>query len=81
MSLQKITAMTLQDLLQAAQKLTWQEQIQLATRLLQWVEDKMQTQPNTQTLKERQPDLHPGVFVMADDFDAPLPDSFWLGEP
>ncbi|WOB43720.1 hypothetical protein HNI00_11555 [Thermoleptolyngbya oregonensis NK1-22] len=73
--------MTLQDLLQAAQKLTWQEQIQLATRLLQWVEDKMQTQPNTQTLKERQPDLHPGVFVMADDFDAPLPDSFWLGEP
>lgn len=73
--------MTLQDLLQAAQKLTWQEQFQLATRLLQLVEDKMQTQPNTQPPKERQPDLHPGAFVMADDFDTPLPDSFWLGEP
>ncbi len=69
--------MTLQDLIQEAQQLTWQEQFQLATRLLQWVEAKMQVQP----LKERQPDLHPGAFVMADDFDAPLPDSFWLGEP
>jgi hypothetical protein len=69
--------MTLQDLIQEAQQLTWQEQFQLATRLLQWVEAEMQTQP----LKERQPDLHPNVFVMTDDFDAPLPDSFWLGEP
>ncbi len=73
--------MTLQDLLQEAQHLTWQEQFQLATRLLQWVEANMQTPPNTQSLKERQPDLHPGSFVMANDFDAPLPDSFWLGEP
>jgi len=69
--------MPLQDLIQEAQHLTWQEQFQLATRLLKWVETKMQTQP----LKERQPDLHPGVFVMADDFDALFPDSFWLGEP
>ena len=44
--------MTLQDLIQEAQQLTWQEQFQLATRLLQWVEAKMQVQP----LKERQPD-------------------------
>ena len=28
----------------------------------------------------RVPDLHPGAFVMADDFDDPLPDEFWLGE-
>lgn len=69
--------MALQDLIQEAYQLTWQEQFQLATRLLQWVEAKMRTQP----LKERQPDLHPGALVMADDFDAPLPDSFWLGEP
>jgi hypothetical protein len=29
---------------------------------------------------ERKPGLHPGAFVISDDFDAPLPDSFWLGE-
>jgi Protein of unknown function (DUF2281) len=29
---------------------------------------------------ERQPGLHPGAFVISDDFDDPLPDSFWLGE-
>jgi len=23
--------------------------------------------------------LHPGVITMADDFDAPLPEEFWLG--
>lgn len=30
--------------------------------------------------KARTPGLHPGAFVMSDDFDDPLPDSFWLGE-
>ena len=24
--------------------------------------------------------MHPGAMIMADDFDDPLPDSFWLGE-
>ena len=28
----------------------------------------------------RTPDLHPGAFQPSDDFDAPLPDGFWLGE-
>ena len=27
---------------------------------------------------KRIPNLHPGVFEMSEDFDAPLPDSFWL---
>ncbi|MBN8590934.1 MAG: toxin-antitoxin (TA) system antitoxin [Anaerolineae bacterium] len=30
-------------------------------------------------IKTRTPDLHPGLW-MSDDFDAPLPDEFWLGE-
>lgn len=34
---------------------------------------------NSETIK-RKPGLHPGAFVVADDFDDPLPDSFWLGE-
>jgi 5-methylthioadenosine/S-adenosylhomocysteine deaminase len=25
-------------------------------------------------------DLHPGAIAISDDFDAPLPDAFWLGE-
>jgi antitoxin (DNA-binding transcriptional repressor) of toxin-antitoxin stability system len=29
----------------------------------------------------RTPALHPGAFQPAEDFDAPLPDEFWLGEP
>lgn len=28
---------------------------------------------------QRVPGLHKGEFYMADDFDAPLPDEFWLG--
>lgn len=27
----------------------------------------------------RIPGLHAGQYVVTDDFDAPLPDSFWLG--
>lgn len=33
------------------------------------------------TTKERVPGLHKeSSYWMADDFDAPLPDAFWLGE-
>jgi antitoxin (DNA-binding transcriptional repressor) of toxin-antitoxin stability system len=28
----------------------------------------------------RTPDLHPGAFQPSDDFDAPLPDAFWVGD-
>jgi hypothetical protein len=33
-----------------------------------------------QNSHERKPGLHPGAFIVSDDFDEPLPDSFWLGE-
>jgi hypothetical protein len=36
--------MTLQELIQEAQHLSWQEQFHLAARLLQWAEAKMPTQ-------------------------------------
>lgn len=29
----------------------------------------------------RRPDMHPGAIQTTDDFDDPLPDSFWTGEP
>lgn len=31
-------------------------------------------------ITERKPGLHPGAFIVHDDFDEPLPDSFWLSE-
>ncbi|NJN22869.1 MAG: hypothetical protein HC812_18965 [Leptolyngbya sp. RL_3_1] len=72
--------MTLQELIQEAQQLHWQEQFRLAARLLQWAEVKMQAQADVPSSPQRQPDLHPGAFVMRDGFDEPLPDSFCLGE-
>ncbi len=32
------------------------------------------------TQKERVPGLHRGLIRMSEDFDEPLPDSFWEGE-
>ncbi len=29
---------------------------------------------------KRKAGLNPGAFIINDDFDDPLPDSFWLGE-
>jgi prevent-host-death family protein len=29
----------------------------------------------------RTPSLHPGAFQVAADFDEPLPDEFWTGQP
>jgi antitoxin (DNA-binding transcriptional repressor) of toxin-antitoxin stability system len=31
--------------------------------------------------RERIPGLHPGAMQPAVDFDSPLPDEFWLGQP
>ncbi len=37
--------------------------------------------PLPQASKTRTPGLHQGIgYWIADDFDAPLPDEFWLGE-
>ncbi|MBV9849913.1 MAG: hypothetical protein JO250_09595 [Armatimonadetes bacterium] len=39
-----------------------------------------QIETPSQEHKERIPALHRGQVWIADDFDDPLPDSFWLGE-
>jgi hypothetical protein len=42
---------------------------------------RQKTPLSTTTDKVRVPGLHQGSsYWMADDFDAPLPDEFWLGE-
>ena len=35
--------------------------------------------PVTQSGAPRVPGLHPGAIQMAEDFDEPLPDEFWMG--
>ena len=35
---------------------------------------------NEHPKQQRVPDLDKGKYWMSDDFDAPLPDEFWLGE-
>ncbi|RZM82298.1 hypothetical protein [Leptolyngbya iicbica] len=72
--------MTLQELIQEARRLSWQEQLHLATQLLQWAEAKIPAQSDSRTVNQRQPDLHPGAIAIGDDFDEPLSDCFWLGE-
>ncbi len=55
-----------------------------ADRLLHEVFDAALAQlapaPATKIPATRIPDLHAGQTWVSDDFDAPLPDSFWLGE-
>ncbi|MCI0713299.1 MAG: hypothetical protein L0154_24290 [Chloroflexi bacterium] len=38
------------------------------------------SEQQTTTVKERVPGLHAGSIWTSDDFDEPLPDSFWLGD-
>ena len=73
--------MTLKDLLTEAKDLDIQEQIQLATQLLQWVEVKInRTSQKESPKKLRQAGLGLGSCIFGDDFDDPLPDEFWLGK-
>jgi antitoxin (DNA-binding transcriptional repressor) of toxin-antitoxin stability system len=37
--------------------------------------------PLAQPAKQRIAPLHPGAIEASDDFDAPLPEEFWLGKP
>jgi hypothetical protein len=73
--------MTLAELLTEAKQLNLQQQVQLATQLLQWVEIQLnQDTTATTSQKRRQPGLNRGSCLIADDFDEPLSDLFWLGE-
>ena len=57
------------------------DQLNLLADFLDFLQFKW-SKPSAPTAQpsERQPGLHSGAFVISDDFDVPLPDSFWLGE-
>ena len=57
------------------------DQLNLLSDFLDFLQfKKAKPQGSNRLTIERKPGLHLGAFVMADDFDDPLPDSFWLGE-
>ncbi|MEO1404418.1 MAG: hypothetical protein AAFV72_24640 [Cyanobacteria bacterium J06635_1] len=57
------------------------EQLNLLAEFLDFLQFKWsKSSVPTAQPGERQPALHPGAFVISDDFDVSLPDSFWLGE-
>ncbi|NMF57970.1 hypothetical protein [Pseudanabaena yagii] len=73
--------MLLKELLNEAKNLDLQEQIQLATQLLQWVEIKINQKPKDLSPKQlRQAGLGLGSCTFTADFDDPLPDELWIGE-
>ncbi|MFN9856980.1 MAG: hypothetical protein ACK556_02460, partial [Pseudanabaena sp.] len=65
--------MPLKELLNEAKNLDIQEQIQLATQLLQWVEIKINQKPqDSSSKKTRQAGLGLGSCIFTADFDDPL---------
>ena len=73
--------MTLTDLLNEAKQLDLQEQVQLATQLMQWVEIKLNQETKlTGDKKVRKPGINRGSCLISDGFDEPLSDEFWLGK-
>lgn len=66
--------MTRQDIMREVQKLSLAERKQLLHDIIDSMALETDEQPS------RTPGLHAGMIHMSDDFDAPLPDEFWLGE-
>lgn len=54
------------------------DQLGLLAEFLDFLQFKS-TNATPQSSK-RKAGLHPESFIISDDFDEPLPDSFWLGE-
>ncbi len=53
----------------------------LLSEVLQFVKSIKRQQPVSisTTVRQRIPNLEQGKIIMSDDFNEPLPDSFWLG--
>jgi hypothetical protein len=76
-----MTSLEIREKLHQQIDLLLPDQLNLLAEFLDFLQFK-RAEPLTSVapLADRQPGLHPGAFVISDDFDDPLPDSFWLGE-
>lgn len=73
------TAITVETIFDQAEHLSFNEKLLLLEKLTSLVRAEAIETINT-SQKPRVLGLREGQMWMADDFDAPLPDSFWLGE-
>jgi hypothetical protein len=76
------------DLHPLVDKLSPEERLRLASYTLRLANQPPPTREHSTTApplprerRGRQAGLHTGAAVMSDDFDASLPDEFWLGAP
>lgn len=60
------------------EQLSYEDKLLLLEKIAHAVRSEPKTESNPDT--KRIMGLHKGMGWMADDFDAPLDDSFWLGE-
>jgi hypothetical protein len=73
--------MSAQEILAELPRLSVEERAELAKALqeLAVCEDAQEASP-APAVSARKAGLHEGAWTIADDFDDPLPDEFWLGE-
>jgi len=67
--------MSVIELVEQARILTIEERKHLISLLVDTL-----TEAQTPSRGQRIFDLHPNAMIMSEDFDAELPDEFWLGE-
>lgn len=67
--------MTRKEIMEAVLALPYPERKQLLHDIIDTL-GETKSEPSS----ERVPGLHAGTTWMSDDFDAPLPDKFWLGD-
>ena len=73
-------AMSAQEMIAELPQLSAEERKRVAKALRDLEMEARETANSGQAKPGRRAGLHPGAMVMSDDFDDPLPDSFWLGE-
>ena len=56
------------------------EERELVAKALRNLDGAREAVEATPPTSKRRAGMHPGAMVMSDDFDEPLPNSFWLGE-
>ncbi|MCL4867571.1 MAG: DUF2281 domain-containing protein [Anaerolineae bacterium] len=57
-----------------------ESQLKTLREFVQFLQYMAQQKPATPKLSRRIPGLDAGSTWVSDDFDAPLPDSFWFGD-
>ena len=70
---------TLAEIEAAADALPEEEKEQLLAFLVARLGQGLDNLAATTSSPARRPGLHTGAWQAAEDFDAPLPDEFWLG--